>query len=68
MMALFVGASVVGRLYPIQYNGIFGAPDKGQMQYVWGGQTIKAGFPKRQGKDSPRHCLDAGLLVLMQDW
>ncbi len=41
---------------------------QGPMLYVWRGQTIKARFPKRQGKDSPRHCLNAGLLVLMQDW
>ncbi len=41
---------------------------QGQTQYVWGGQTIEAGFPKRRGKYSPHHCLDAGLLVLMQDW
>ncbi len=41
---------------------------QGQTQYVWGGQTIKARFPKRRGKDSPRHRLNAGLLVLMQDW
>ncbi len=41
---------------------------QGRMGYVWGGQTIEAGFPKRQGKDSPCHCIDAGLLVQMQDW
>jgi hypothetical protein len=41
---------------------------QGQTRYVWGGQTIDAGFPKRQGKDSPRHRLNAGLLVLMQHW
>ncbi len=41
---------------------------QGQMLYVWGGQTIQARFPKRQGKDSPSHCLSERLLVLMQDW
>ncbi len=41
---------------------------QGQTLYMWGGQTIKAGFPKRRGKDSLRHCRNAGLLVLMQDW
>jgi hypothetical protein len=25
---------VIGQLYPIQYKGIFGMPDKGQMLYV----------------------------------
>ncbi len=46
----------------------FWCAQQGQTQYVWGGQTIEAGFPKRRGKDSPRHRLSAGLLVLMQDW
>ncbi len=49
-------------------QGYFWRARQGQMQYAWGGQTIKAGFPKWQGKDSPRHCLNAGMLVLMQDW
>ncbi len=35
MIASFVGASVVGHLYSVQYKSIFGMPDKGQMQYVW---------------------------------
>ncbi len=49
-------------------QGYFWRTRQGQTWYVWGGQTIEAGFPKRQGKDSPRHCLNTGLRVLMQDW
>ncbi len=49
-------------------QGYFWHAQQGQMQYVWGGQAIEAGFPKRWGKDSPHHRLNAGLLVLMQYW
>jgi hypothetical protein len=49
-------------------QGYFWHPRQGQTLYVWGGQTIEAGFPKRQGKDLPCHCLNAGLPALMQDW
>ncbi len=49
-------------------QGYFWCTRQSQRRYMWGGQIIKAGFPKRQGKDSPHHRLNAGLLVLMQDW
>ncbi len=35
---------VVGQLYSVQYMGTFGAPDEGQMLYVWQGQTIESGL------------------------
>ena len=57
---------VVGRLYSVQYKGIFGAPDKGQTLLVrkpdhlgWiSKETRKYGH-----KDFPRHRLIAGLSV-----
>ncbi len=35
---------VVGQLYSIQYKGIFGMPDQGQMLYLWQGQTVESGL------------------------
>ncbi len=34
--------AVVGQLYTVQYKGIFGAPNQGQMLHLWRGQTIES--------------------------
>ncbi len=41
MLILHSWVSVVGRLYPVQYKGIFGAPDQGQMLLLNVGSTTK---------------------------
>ena len=75
----FLGVSVVGQLYSVQYKGIFGVPDKGQMQYKWSGQTVESGLRcwaqhlirLRVGQANtspPPHCLDAGLHFCIDRW
>ncbi len=36
--------TVIGWSYFVQYKGIFGAPNQGQMLYVWQGQTVESGL------------------------
>ncbi len=75
----FVGASVVGWLYPVQYRGIFGAPDQGQTQHVWRGQTVESGlrwwahhiirlWGGRSATSAPHHHLTAGLHSCVAIW
>ena len=80
----FLGASVVGGLYPVQYKGIFGVPDQGQTLHLWWGQTVESGlrwwahdiikiWGGRSATSSPHHHLDAGLhscvgIQYLTDW
>jgi hypothetical protein len=69
MMASFVGASVVGRLYSIQYKGIFGVPDKVRrntcdkarpLSQVWGVEP-NTSSRYEQAKPTHHHHIIAGM-------
>ncbi len=70
---------VVGQWYYVLYKGIFGAPNKGQMLFVWWGQTVESGLRHwaqhliriwggRATTSSPNHYRDVGLHSYIGVW